>query len=433
MSVINLDVTYHKAQYEIFFGLTERFRIVHKGRRFGLTRGAAQAFIRWMLEEPDYYLWGDTVHSNIDKYVTRYFMPILKQLPKSMWDWGKQAKMLSIGKSQLDFRSADNPENWEGFGYKKIFLNEAGIILENEYLWENAVQPMLLDRADSVCIVGGTPKGENKFHELHLRGLSAAYPDWVTKQYSSYDNPYLDPEEITRMAADMDDDVMRQEIFGDFLGSSEHQLIPGSVVTSAMDRDVPEESYMFSPVIMGVDVARFGDDQSVIALRQGLKLHKLQAFGQLRTTELASIIAEKVRTHQPKIRRVFVDEVGVGAGVVDRLVQLGLGDIVTGVNVGERAGRAERYYNKRIEMWDVLKGWLENADIPKDNGLRADLIAPRYKFDNKERLQMERKEDIKKRLGASPDRAEALALTHAYPVMDVAVEQSLEPEYAGDF
>jgi hypothetical protein len=106
-----------------------RWRMFPKGRRLGATQGAAAAMIEYMLEGHS-ILWGDTIATNINRYIERYFEPILKR-NKIPYDWRKTAKSLHVGTGYIDFRSADKPENWEGFGYRTVFLNEAGIILDD--------------------------------------------------------------------------------------------------------------------------------------------------------------------------------------------------------------------------------------------------------------------------------------------------------------
>src|SRR5258708_7743015 len=127
-----------------------RFVIVPKGRRFGITTGAKNNLIKKAIQKKyETALWGDVVNSNIEKYIQRLFIPSLKNLPISKWKWTKNPHTLFIFDSYIDFRSAERPESWEGFKYDEIFLNEAGIILKNRYLWENAVKPMMWDNPRS--------------------------------------------------------------------------------------------------------------------------------------------------------------------------------------------------------------------------------------------------------------------------------------------
>lgn len=217
---MNLDLTYSKAQSLIFFESEAfgRYRIFPKGRRLGATRGAAHAFIEWMLEGWP-LLWGDTINGNIDRYVERYFEPVLRQ-HKIPYGWHQQKRVLKVGRGYTDFRSADNPENWEGFGYKRVFLNEAGIILHNDYLYTNAVLPMLLDYPDSQLIAAGTPKlSQNKgllFKELWDKS-QAGEPGYFGRRFTTYDNPWLGAAEIETLAAQIAAPERPQEIDGRFV------------------------------------------------------------------------------------------------------------------------------------------------------------------------------------------------------------------------
>jgi len=171
--------------------------------------------------------------------------------------------------------------------------------------------------------------------------------------------------------------------------------------------------YLEEPLIIAVDVARFGDDQSVICYRRGRDARTIdwQTYRGVDTMQLASYISEAVRTHQADA--VFVDGGGVGGGVVDRLHQLHVP--VIEVNFGSKA-EDSRYQNKRAEMWGNMRDWLQGGAIPKDRELGDDLIGVEYGFTPTNKIQLEKKEDMKKRGLASPDLGDALALTFAYPV-----------------
>lgn len=209
-----------ECQYHIFFGSEAlgRFRLFPKGRRLGATRGAGAAFIVWM-KSGNKCLWGDTVNTNIDRYVERYFVPILRN-EKIPYKWNKRDKLLEVGEGFTDFRSADRPENWEGFGYDKVFLNEAGIILNNAYLYTNAVLPMMIDSPTSQLIAAGTPKltkGKGVyFYELWQRWLRKE-PDFYGRIYSTYDNPFLTKDQIKSLEKEIPSAERPQEIYGQFM------------------------------------------------------------------------------------------------------------------------------------------------------------------------------------------------------------------------
>jgi hypothetical protein len=235
-----LSLNYTPAQLEIFFNSPEKYIIIPKGRRLGVTRGAAQAFIEYALEGISPLLWGDCVYSNIDKYYLLYFLPILKKLPPEIeWNFNKEKRELHINGSYIHMRSADNVDNWEGFGYRKIFLNEAGHILGNDYLYTNAILPMMLDYPESQLIVAGSPKGktkrngsEHKFYTLYKRAKENKSGKYKLLQYTSYDNPYLDKEQIDELEAEfrmLGYHVYQQEILGEFID----EIIGGSPFMSA--------------------------------------------------------------------------------------------------------------------------------------------------------------------------------------------------------
>jgi hypothetical protein len=221
-----VKLTYTPKQNEMFFNMPAdtRFQIVTKGRRFGATRGACHAFIEWALDG-QHLLWGDTVNTNIDRYYERYFLPALRKM-ELPYNYQKQQKQLTILNGYIDFRSADRPENWEGFGYDKIFLNEAGIILKNKYLYSNAVLPMLMDNPKSQLIAAGVPKGkidrnrdEHPFYTLYKAAKNGS-PGYNLMEFTSYDNPLMTKEDIQELEAEirrMSPEMVDQEIYGKFV------------------------------------------------------------------------------------------------------------------------------------------------------------------------------------------------------------------------
>lgn len=218
-----LALRYTRQQLDIFFAEQEaRYNIFPKGRRFGATHGAANACIEWALEGMP-ILWGDTINANISRYVERYFLPTLKR-HQIEHHWSDLRKVLTIGTGYIDFRSADRPENWEGFAYRRIILNEAGIILADPYLYTNAVLPMMLDFTDAQLFALGVPKGkklptgkEHPFYTLWKR-VEAGVEDYRGQTYTSYDNPLNEASDIEAMEREMlDPEQVRQEVYGEFI------------------------------------------------------------------------------------------------------------------------------------------------------------------------------------------------------------------------
>ncbi len=172
----------------------------------------------------------------------------------------------------------------------------------------------------------------------------------------------------------------------------------------------------YGALVVGVDPARFGDDSTAIVRRRGRKAYKPERLHNKDTMQIAGRVALLIAEEKPA--KVFIDVGGLGAGVVDRLVEMGYGRIVQGVNFGERALDEAKYTNKRAEMWALCRQWLRDqpAEIPDDDVLHGDLIGPQYDYDSLGRLKLEPKEKMRKRGVKSPDLGDALALTFAFPV-----------------
>lgn len=186
-------------------------------------------------------------------------------------------------------------------------------------------------------------------------------------------------------------------------------------------------------LIIGVDPARFGDDRTAIIRRRGRNAYKLQSYAKKSTMEVAGIVHQIIINENPA--QVAVDVVGLGAGVYDRLVELGHGDIVVAVNAASAALDPERYINKRAEMWWTMRDWLAGdlpVSIPDSDEMHADLCAPFYKFNSQSRRQLESKDDIKKRGLRSPDTGDALALTFAEPVKKKKPKKHIDTHRVAD-
>lgn len=176
--------------------------------------------------------------------------------------------------------------------------------------------------------------------------------------------------------------------------------------------------------VVGVDPARFGDDDTAIIHRQGRKAWGLEKINGLDTMAVVGKIVRLLEDDRT-IRMVFIDIGGLGAGIYDRLVELGYGDRVTAVNFGDKAIDERKYFNKRSEMWGLLAEWLHDLitpSIPDDDSLHSDLTAPSYRYSSNGQIKLDPKEKIKEDTGKSPDAGDALALTFALPIAASDIE-----------
>ncbi len=200
-------------------------------------------------------------------------------------------------------------------------------------------------------------------------------------------------------------------VMGKFPPGQSNALIAADLVSEASQRKVGAREYQEDPKVLGVDVARFGDDETVIAMRQGNVCYRMKVFRDLDLMETAGQVALAIQKHKPAA--TFIDATGVGGGVVDRLRELKYQ--VTGVEFGSKALQ-KGFLNRRAEMWWGMAEWLKQGALPDDAQLLSELPGPTYKYRSDGALQLEAKEDMKKRGIPSPNRADALALTFAMPV-----------------
>lgn len=424
----NSDFSYSPAQRAVFCDCNARVRLIAKGRRLGFTKGAAYYVVHSMLDGVyGSVLWGDTIHQNIRNYVSRYFMPMLKKIPKELWQWKVSEKLLTISGNTCDFRSADNPENWEGFGYDLIVLNEAGIILKNRYLWQNAVRPMMLDNPNSVAIIGGTPKGKGLFYELYKQ--AAKRKNWQAFKFSSYDNPNLDKGAIDEMLTELGGEggVVRQEIYGDFIDEGTCELFGYELVSMAMEGETSQYRGGFTPKggrldVWGIDVARQGDDMSVIAKRRDSIIYELVRKSTPDLMNFADFIASDYHDAARKPDAIFVEINGLGAGLYDRLRQLGLPVLPADVGAKSMNGKM---FNRRAEMYKRLKSALTmGLKLPQDRKLHAELCAIEYEVRENGVFKIASKDELKRALGYSPDSADACALSYFADVVPMERDET---------
>ena len=205
-------------------------------------------------------------------------------------------------------------------------------------------------------------------------------------------------------------------IFGKFPPASINALISADEVETAMRRYWrPDQIGEDVPRIIGVDVARYGDDASCLSYRQGIQMFPAKRFRDLNSTQGAGIVAREWDAWRADA--VFVDDTGgFGAGWIDRLHYLGRSPI--GVGFATKAHKPERYFNKRAEMAFDLITWIKaGGALPQSPQLKNALVQTTYTFaKNSGAMILEPKEAIKDRLGYSPDEFDSAILTFAEPV-----------------
>lgn len=221
-----------------------------------------------------------------------------------------------------------------------------------------------------------------------------------------------------------DSDFFRYRVRGEFPNQASNQFIPTSIVKEARQRAVPSTNRP-TVAMIGVDVARYGDDDSVIFFRLGKDATiPFRRFHGLSVVQVCNEIKKAIYYIRGLgFRQVYcmVDETGVGAGVVDVLHDQGYREVY-GINFSQAADDSDQYDRKRDEMWGLAREWLKKGSIVDDDDLEADLISPEYEIRPSGAIKLESKEKMKNRGLSSPDIADAFCLTFGLRVAEYSGE-----------
>jgi hypothetical protein len=408
---LTLDYNPRPWQRECHLGL-KRFSVLALHRRAGKTETAVMELIDKALK----------IQLELGLFV--YVAPFLSQARAIAWVRLKhrlkpilEANAATVSESDLSVKfkhngaiirlfGGDNPDALRGVRLDGVVVDEVAQIKPE--VWDEIIQPALSDRKGWALFIG-TPNGVNLFSELFFK--ATRYDDWYAARYTVHETHSIDMDEVERLRRDMSEGSFAREYLCDFSAAGEDQLISLADIHEAAKRQVLDTEVRFAPKIIGIDPARFGDDRSAVVLRQGLKCWVLLDKPKIDNMDLAAMCAEFIDLHKPA--SVFCDA-GAGSGVIDRLRMLG--HKVAEVAFGGKPSN-EIYANKRSEIWHELATWIKSgADIPDEMRLKQDLASPTYFYSHTGKLQLESKEQMKKRGLPSPDVADALALCFAAPV-----------------
>jgi phage terminase large subunit len=415
-----LGVDLWKKQIEIMEAVRDRSRVAVKAcHASGKTRAAADTALWFLSTNPDSavittaptwrqvaeLLWRDMRHD-----YHRAVVPLGGRFLEAP-HWQIDDKWYALG------LSTDKPDRFQGHHASKmlVIVDEAAGVGEPVF---EAIEG-LMSTDDAKLLMLGNPTSHagsfySAFHTMrqlyHCITISAFdTPNFAGKGMV---RPYL----VTRQWVDdmrikwgETNPLWYARILGEFSPVSLDTLIALQFIESAQTRW--EEAKETDPCEFGVDVARQGDDETVIAIRKGNKLLPLTYLRKNDTMEVAGAVANAAAEYGPT--SIKVDAVGIGAGVADRLRELSLPAI--DIQSGARADDNKRYINKRAEMWDALAILLRSGDVtlPPDEALAGQLAAVKFIYDSTGRMQLESKADLKKRTGYSPDRADAVVYAFA--------------------
>lgn len=373
-----------------------------------------------------------------------YLAPQLKQAKAVAWARLKQivAPFVQLGHIQIHeselsisvkhngalirLFGADNPDALRGLRLDFAVLDEVAQMKPE--LWFEIVRPALADREGGALFIG-TVKRVDLFSQIYHTALklqSDGNKDWFVGLWTCYETEALSKREIEDLRNSMSEQAFAREMLCDFSAQGDDQLISLNDVRLAVERNHGLASLASSPVVLGVDGARFGNDRSVIVRRQGLHMYPPIVMRNLDNMQLAARVSQEIEQHNP--RAVFID--AADTGVIDRLRQLHYS--VVEVPFGGKAAKENLYVNKRTEMWFGIRDWLEaGGSVPDDLMFKQELATPVYEFDVRGRYKLESKDAIRSRLpeAGSPDIADALALTFASPVAAPSAIETYDPAH----
>lgn len=408
---IIIPYTPRREQEEIHSALdSHRFCVLVAHRRMGKTVCVINHLVKRALEftrrDGQYAYVAPQRNQAKDiawSYLKRYTAP----LPGRLVNETELAVILPNG-SRIRIYGADNPDALRGIYLDGVCLDEVAQMKPE--VWGEIIRPALSDRQGWAVFIG-TPKGMNLFHELYQHSLVTQ--GWFGRVWRADQTGVIPESELSAVRNELSATQYRQEFLCDFSASSDDILIPIDLADAASRRQLTEADVRGAPKVIGIDVARFGADRSVICKRWGLWCQPFQVYQGLANDELADRAAHAIRDFQPDA--VFID-VGGGTGIIDFLRRWKFA--VSEVDFGGKPSNNAKYWNKRAEIWCLLRDWLQRGGaIPNDPDLKTDLSQPHYGYsDDDSRIKLESKDRIKERGGRSPDLGDALALTFAAPV-----------------
>jgi hypothetical protein len=323
-----------------------------------------------------------------------------RDLKKGTRYWGVEGRLWS----------AENPDAYAGVhnfdGVLVIFDEASGI---DDSIWAVTSGFFTENTPNRFWMAFSNPRRNTGYF---YEAFNSKRDFWVTKVVDARTVEGTDKQVYQQIIDEYgaDSSQAHVEVYGQFPSEGDDQFISANLVDDAMKRPAYKDAS--APIVIGVDPARFGADATVIAVRQGRDIVSIQRHRGDDTMTVVGHVIEAIEEYKPAL--VVIDEGGLGAGIVDRLKEQRYK--VKGINFGNKSVNPIMYGNKRAEMWGKMKDWLKTASIPLDRFLKTDLISPMMKPDSKGTIFLESKKDMKARGLASPDAADAICVTFAFPV-----------------
>lgn len=400
---------------------TEDRLAVRSGHGVGKSAFLAWVIIWWLLTRypakvactaPSAHQLQDVLWGELAKWVRRLAEPLRS------WLIVKADRAELAGAGQTSFAAArtarrEQPEAFQGFHSENMLFiaDEASGI--DDVIFEVG-EGAMSTRGAKTILTGNPTRLQGYFY----RAFHEAASVWSRMKVSCYDSRQVDPAFIERMKVTWGEhsDVFRYRVLGEFPTANSNAVIPLHLLEASVLRDV--QGRVDVPPVWGVDVARFGRSRTALCKRrENVLMEPIRWWTNQDLMQTAGLIHAEWNSC-PFLDRpsaICIDVIGLGAGVNDRLKELGLP--VVGINVAESPGVKEQFLRLRDELWWKVREWFSARDtfMPRDPDLIADLSAPTYSITSNGHIKIESKVDMEKRGIRSPDLADALCLTFATP------------------
>lgn len=406
----------------------------------GIGKSTLTAWIIHWIMSTRPYAKGTVTAVTLPQLSSKTWPELVKWVRKSLnahW-WN-----ISTGRASMALTHVSAPEQWYCHGQTCREENSEAFAGQHA---ANSTSFYVFDEASGI---------PDKIYEVALGGLTDGEPmmfcfgnptvntgffadifrrykgQWITRNIDSRTVAITNKEYLKQLVDEYgeDSDIVKVRVRGEFPSQSARQLIPIEYVEAAMGRHVKPEQYQFAPVIIGVDPAWEGDDELTIVMRQGLVARVLYtAEKNDNDLEIATILARFEDEYRAKA--VFIDA-GYGTGIVSAGRSMG-----RAWNLVWFSGKSPDpgCWNMRSYMWKEMRDWLrDGGSIPMDRRLYEELIGPEVVPRVDGRIQLEAKHDMKRRGLASPNRADALALTFAAPVLPDGVGSSVKARVKNEY
>jgi hypothetical protein len=394
----------HRWQIDIFRAFDERqarFYLLNWHRRARKTTLGLNLLIREAYTHPGrVYGYIGPTYTQAKSIIWRDPNMLMRYLPDDLIARKNESELFVELKngSIIAIKGADNADSIRGMDFAGVFLDEWALM--KSMVWEEILRPIITQSNDRWAMFAFTPKGRNFVFDYWNK--SDHWADWYRSFLPVYESDIMPKKELDKAKDEMPKGLYEQEFLCSFLADEENTLISAQSVEALAS---VHRTHREIRRVVACDPSQ-GGDECVIYVMENTAIIDVKVLHVKDTMVIAGEIAAIM--HKTKTDYVAVDSIGIGAGICDRLRELG--KKVIRINSSEKAGDEERFYNLRAEIWWYCMEQIIASKVayPEDIELRRELSFVKYKVVNSSgKIQLEPKADTKERLGRSPDRADA--------------------------